>query len=127
MYERAIEANPKYANNLGNYAKLLFVMSDYNKGIELLEKAESDKELHSDLAVELAFYRYAHVSPYDLKPLKKLLLNGDRSIDWDLSNNVEKAMEDKHPDSDMIATIANVISGKEPIETLNKFLKWNEE
>lgn len=127
MYERAIKADPKHANNLGNYAKLLFVISNHNKAVKLLEKAESIKELHSDLAIELAFYRYAHVSPYALKPLKELLLNGARSIDWDLNDNVEKAIEEKHPHSDMIATIANVISGKEDIATLDKFLKWNEE
>ena len=94
--------------------------------MELLERAESIKEIYPDLAVELAFYRYAHVEPYDLKPLKKLLLNGATSIDWNLDTNVRKAIEENHPDSDMIAIIANVISGKEKLEKLNQFPKWRE-
>ena len=127
MYERAIEADPKHANNLGNYAKFLLVKAESKRGIELLEQAEKIKEIHNDLAVELAFYRYAHVQPYDLQALKRLMLEGSRSVGWDLSMNVAKAVEDNHPDSDMLMMIADVISGKEEIESLNKFLKWNKD
>ena len=41
MYQRAITADPINANNLGNYAQILFVRSDDMKAINLADKAIS--------------------------------------------------------------------------------------
>ncbi|MCI5197567.1 MAG: hypothetical protein D3919_15375, partial [Candidatus Electrothrix sp. AW5] len=98
MYQRAIEAAPENANCLGNYARLLFLGGDKTKAVEMLEQAERHQEKYPpDLSVELAFYRYAHCQPQPLSPLKKLLLNGVRSLDWNLKDNVRRAEQDGHP------------------------------
>jgi len=39
MFQRAIAADPRNTNSLGNYAQLLFAKSDDMKAISLTEKA----------------------------------------------------------------------------------------
>ena len=126
MYQRAVEADPHHANNLGNYAKLLFVTDQNAKALQCLEKAESQPDLEPDLQVELAFYRYAHCQPYALAPLKQQLQSGSRSIGWDLTDNVQRACADNHPHPELLTAIAQVISGEQDIATLDQYPEWTE-
>ena len=126
MYQHAAEAAPENAILLGNYARLLFLREDRSKAVEMLERAEQHQEKEApDLAVELAFYRYAHCQPQPLSPLKKLLLDGVRSLGWNLTDNVRRAEQDGHPNPALLAALAEVISGNQPIETLEKFEEWS--
>uniref|UniRef100_A0A6S6UEX5 AAA ATPase domain-containing protein n=1 Tax=uncultured Thiotrichaceae bacterium TaxID=298394 RepID=A0A6S6UEX5_9GAMM len=125
MYSRAIDANPNNANCLGNYAQLLF-SSQNPEALHHLEKAENQPDLDPDLKLELAFYRYAHCPPHNLTPVKQQLQSGSRSIDWNLSANVKRATEDHHPHPELLAAIAQVISGEQPIETLNTHPEWTQ-
>ncbi|MCI5149434.1 MAG: hypothetical protein D3916_08615 [Candidatus Electrothrix sp. MAN1_4] len=126
MYQRAVEAAPENANCLGNYARLLFVRGEITKAIEMLERAELHQESGpTDLPVELAFYRYAHCQPQPISPLKQLLLDGVRSLDWNLEENVRRAEQDGHPNPALLTALAKVISGDESIETLERFKEWS--
>lgn len=126
VFQRALEAEPCHANNLGNYAKLLFVTNQKAKALQYLKKAESQPYLEPELQLELAFYRYAHCPPYVLTPLKQLLRSGLCSIGWDLTDNVQRARADGHPHPELIAIIAQVISGEQDIATLDQYPKWTE-
>ncbi|MCW5214076.1 tetratricopeptide repeat protein, partial [Desulfobulbus sp. US5] len=125
MYQLALEAAPENANCLGNYARLLFLRGDKTKAIEMLEQAEQHQENGpADLPVELAFYRYAHCQPQPISPLKQLLLEGARSLDWNLKDNVRRAEQDGHPNPALLTALAKVISDDEPLETLEQFEEW---
>jgi hypothetical protein len=126
MYQRVLEINPDDANDLGNYAKLLFVVDQKDKARQCLEKAESQPDLEPDLQVELAFYRYAHCQPYALAPLKQQLQSGSRSIGWDLTDNVQRACADNHSHPKLLTAIAQVISGEQDIATLDQYPEWTE-
>jgi Tfp pilus assembly protein PilF len=126
MYQRSLEAAPENANCLGNYARLLFLGGDKTKAVEMLEQAERHQEKHPpDLSVELSFYRYAHCQPHPISPLKKLLLDGTRSLGWNLEDNVRRAEQDGHPNPALLAALAKVISDDEPLKTLEQFEEWS--
>ena len=78
------------------------------------------------LALELAFYRYAHIdSNLDmLEQIHAQLSENVRSRGWDLSPNVRKAVKDGHPEPELLAAIALVISDQESIAALSKFELW---
>ena len=126
MYQRVLEINPDDASDLGNYAKLLFVTNQKAQALQCLEKAENQPNLHPDLQVELAFYRYAHCQPYALAPLKQQLRSGSRSIGWDLTDNVKRACADNHPHRELLSAIAKVISGKQGIAILDQYPEWTD-
>ena len=125
MYQRAISLTPQDANVLGNYAKLLFATNRHAQAQQYLEQAESQKNLHPDLQVELAFYRYAHCEPFALPPLKQQLQAGARSLGWNLTANVQRATVDQHPSPALLAAIAQVISGAQDINTLEQYPEWS--
>ncbi|MFZ1232150.1 MAG: CHAT domain-containing protein [Thiofilum sp.] len=127
MYERALEADHNDANIGGNYAKLLFILRQDEKALDYLNQAEAQDNLVPDLQLELAFYRYAHCSPYSLQPIKKLLQNGARSLGWNLNANITRAQQDHHPQAELVAAIAQVISGTQDLTTLNQYPAWTQE
>jgi len=90
-HRRALEADPTNANILGNYAQLLFVLDRDAEARRLLERA-SAADPPPSLAVELVFYRYAHVADERdaaLGELYRQVADGVRSPGWDLSANVD--------------------------------------
>jgi len=77
-----------------------------------------------DLSLELAFYRYAHVSDdldAALGELRRLIADGIRSPGWDLSANVDRATATGHPEPGLLADLAIVISEDAPVATLNRY------
>jgi hypothetical protein len=57
---------------------------------------------YSPLAAEIWFYAFCHWPESKrgqaLGNLKKVLINNERSHGWDLSPNIERARQDRHPD-----------------------------
>jgi Tfp pilus assembly protein PilF len=126
-YQRAIEANPQHANTLGNYAQLLFAQGRHNDAKALLKRAEAKPDSHPTLQPELAFYRYAHLwneSSGVLAKLKALLQNGARSPGWNLELNIKRSEQDGHPNVPLLKALAEVISDKAPLATLDEFEDW---
>jgi len=126
MHKRSIKADPHSANILGNYAHFLLAQGRL-EGKNMLSKALDLPSDHRDLPVELNFYRFAHFpdeSEDALSELKRLLLGGVRSKGWHLTANVKRAIEDGHPNPELLQALANVISKDAPLEELDKFSDW---
>ena len=101
MFQRAIAADPRNTNSLGNYAQLLFAKSDDMKAISLAEKAitlASDEE--RPLLAECHFYLFAH-SPKHRKEsgraLKTLLADGVTTGDWSFEMSLEQLQSEEDP------------------------------
>ncbi len=86
-HRRATDADPAQANNLGNFAQMLFALGRDDEAVEMLDRAARAAPA-PDVSLELAFYRYAHVSDEldaALGELRRLIADGVRSPGWDLN------------------------------------------
>jgi Tfp pilus assembly protein PilF len=128
LYKRCIEVDPDDSNSLGNYAGLLLSLGRSAEGLPLLDRAQGSKP-NPDLALELAFYEYAHnpdpnKSQAGLLTLKRLLRSGTRSPGWPLERNVQQARQSGHPEPDFLEKLACVIADACDISDLAGFDPW---
>lgn len=119
-HKKAVETDPENANFKGNYAGLLLGIGKKDEGRKYLEAAYQNYD-GDVLLAELYFYQYAHFpatldSPF--QSLKGLLCKGIRSKDFDLQLNVDRAIQDGHPDPDMLQRLANILTKDEPVGDL---------
>ncbi len=80
-----------------------------------------------DVSLELAFYRFAHVSDERdaaFGELRRLVADGIRSPEWDLSANVDRATATGHPERDCWPIWASVIADGVPVDTLDRYQAW---
>lgn len=130
FYRRAVELNPDDANELGNFAGFLLGTGKETEGREVLGQAidRLPAPAYSGLAAEIWFYNFAHwpkgKRTEALRNLKQTLLDGERSPNWDLSLNVERARKDEHPDIAWIEKLADVINDKADISVLDGWSVW---
>jgi hypothetical protein len=54
------------------------------------------------------------------------LLTSERSPDWDLSKNVERARQDRHPEIKWIEIFADIITKDEATKKLDNWQKWKD-
>ena len=131
-YQKALEADPQHANNLGNYAGFLLGMGEKEKGLEyltktftLINKTEQDQE---PLSLELWFYAYSHQIiksiNESLLEIKELIKKEVRSPGWDFSMNIKKAIEQNHPDNAWLQKLSDVINDITDRTILNSWEKW---
>jgi tetratricopeptide (TPR) repeat protein len=130
-YERAIEADPAHANSLGSYAGILLSKGVTKEGRRLLELARTATPA-PEVALELAFYGYAHdpaVSQRqaNLTTLEDLLRTGVRSPGWPLDGNVDRAVKDGHPEPEFLRRLACVIADECDISGLDQFDCWSKD
>jgi hypothetical protein len=101
-YLKALDADPKHAGNLGNYAHFLIAKGDVAQADLYIERAfEALGEIVSDgdkpLLAEFWFYRYAHYyvewGEQAGRELTALLEQGVRSPGWDLEWDIELAQK----------------------------------
>lgn len=126
-FARLATAFPDDVNILGNHAMFLFAQGKHSEGTEFLNRAFSSAGQFPVLLAELHFYAYAHLwqeSPNALPFLKRLLQSGARSPNWPLDRNVAQAKSQGHPHPDLVAALAEVISNKAPIASLDAFPVW---
>jgi len=87
----------------------------------------ADVELEQLLILECWFYRYAHSRDNrtdSIKEVKKRIVDGVRSPHFDLSQNVERAIADGHPEPELLKVLAKVIADEENAEKLDEFEVW---
>jgi hypothetical protein len=82
------------------------------------------------LLAECWFYALAH-RPAErqldaLANLKRVLMEGARSPGWDLSQNIERARQDGHPDVEWLEKLAKVIAEGADISILDGWEKWRD-
>jgi Tfp pilus assembly protein PilF len=129
-YQRSLAADPKNVNNLGNYTGFLLGLGKQEQGLALLMRTISllPANEYSGLAVEVWFYAFCHWPEEKrqsaLQTLKKALLAGERSPDWDLSANITRARQDGHPDIAWIELLAEVITHGEDLHKLDGWKEW---
>jgi Tfp pilus assembly protein PilF len=127
FYRRAIDVDPSNANTLGNAARHYFCVGRSTDGRAALERAEAANTPNEGTAVEIAFYRVAHIKeswPAALGPLKRLILQGARSPGWALGPNVDRAEAEGHPEPALLRAIASVISDGASAGSLENFATW---
>ena len=125
--QRSLVSDPYNAIQLGNYAKMLLITGRDAEGEAKISNAWEGYPEEADLKCELLFYGVAHLwktRPDDLSKLKSLLEAGHNSKDWPLEKNVERAREAGHPHPEFVAALAEVVSGKARVETLEEFEVW---
>lgn len=114
-YKKAFEIDPNNANNIANYTSLLFVTRKDGEAKIYLEKSFNLNKIekHKELEIELWFYVLAHIQErYEEAKYKinELLGKGYKSIGWDFSLNIERAIEDNHPYIDELEKYADLIT-----------------
>jgi protein O-mannosyl-transferase len=111
-YLKALFVDPDNANMNANYAQLLLEIGNIQESEKYIYKAFKGAE-ENDVLLELWFYRYAHfpefLSEAEIK-IEELLSKGIRSIDWDFSGNIERAIKDGHPNPEKLNELARRIT-----------------
>jgi tetratricopeptide (TPR) repeat protein len=113
-YLKALEAEPDDADFNGNYAQMLLASGRKEEGTPCLEKAFKNCD-NDALELELWFYRYAHYEEqrdYAHQEIEQLLSKGVRSVGWDFTANIERAIADGHPDPEELKRLAAAISNE---------------
>mgnify|MGYP000927015788 CR=1 FL=1 len=129
MFQRAIAADPRNTNSLGNYAQILFAKSDDMKAISLAEKAislASDEE--KPLRAECHFYLFAHSSKHRKKSgraLKTLLADGVTTDDWSFEINLERVRREEDPRLELLEAVAQAL-GDGDTSRLDAFEEWRD-
>ena len=129
-YERALEADPTDAGILGNYAGFLLAWGKTQEGLQQLDRAIQAQTLETNEAslLEWQFYRYAHAPEAKraeaLSEIRGPLEKNVRSPGWDLTQNIERAREDGHPNTELLEALAKVISENRDLATLDPFDEW---
>ena len=128
---RALEADPKHANNLGNYAGFLLGCGRHEEGLAVLDRALAAEGLseNPELPAECWFYSLVHRPPEKqteaLKGLKAVLSAGGRSPGWDLGPHLAQAKARGRADLPWLEKLAAVISDGADIATLDRWAEWS--
>jgi tetratricopeptide (TPR) repeat protein len=130
-YERSMDINPGSFRTLANFSQVLFLSNDSAKDRRTAHSFASSVVTSSGnkvLQLEALFYLFAH-HPHNppkecLKNLRKLIDEGFRSPDWDLSPTVKCAAELQHPQLLLLQTLSEVISNLGEPSVLNQFEAW---
>jgi protein O-mannosyl-transferase len=118
-YKKALELDPSDPNHLGNYAGYLLAQGDKKEGKPILDRVFDlilKERRYESLLLECLFYRFAHFfennqqMEADRIQIESMLKNGVRSIHWDFSQNIERAVLDGHPHPEMLYSLAQQIS-----------------
>jgi Tfp pilus assembly protein PilF len=132
-YKMAIEEDPHYGVHLGNYSGFLFSMGRHSEALPYLTEAiiylYADGGENEEAVLECWFYQYAHViddsqSNKSLKKIKKLISKNVNSPFWNFDDNVARAIQDGHPEPEFLKALADVITDKAPVESLDQFEVW---
>jgi len=78
-----------------------------------IQKAFITNVEENDVLVELWFYRYAHFPEFLSEAenkIEELLSKGIRSVGWDFSGNIERAIKEQHPKPKKLKEFASRIS-----------------
>ncbi|MFH0957455.1 MAG: tetratricopeptide repeat protein [Pseudomonadota bacterium] len=129
-YRRALAENPALTVILGNYAGFLLANGRRQEGLKTLEEVlhSSDLPQQPTLEVECWFYALAHRSLEDqdeaLRNLKRVLIAGARSPEWNFKPNIRQAKNEAKPDVPWLEKLAAVISEGADIRILDEWAKW---
>lgn len=120
FYLKALQIDSSNANNNGNYGGFLLAQGKKEESNGYIITAEV-KCNQDDLRTELLFYRYAHFEENrnkHLADLKRIICSGVRSLNFNLQDNVDRAIQDGHPEPELLQRLADIITKDEPVGDL---------
>jgi tetratricopeptide (TPR) repeat protein len=128
LYRTALEVSPGDPPILANLAQQMWIERRESEALELSHTSLGNKASEGT-AVEVWFYLYAHSAENRTKALsalKRLIGAGVRSPGWDFSRNVERSIEDQHPEQELVRELARVIAEDASVEELTRYQAWQE-
>ena len=131
LYKRALEAEPSHANHLGSYALLRLTSGHLAEGLALIDRALASIGPDTPRVVELEcqMYRYCCGTPEQREAALarakhlvtvELLDTGD----WDFSGVILQAEKMNHPETRWLRALAEVLSGRAPVTSLDEWDAW---
>jgi len=127
MYERAIDADPNHARNLGNYSQLLFATGRDEAAIALATRTLSlAGPGEKPLVAECRFYLFAHSPEHRRESgenLRDLLAAGVTTGSWSFEPNLERLRREKDPRYDLVRDVADALSSGDT-QTLESRGEW---
>ncbi len=130
-YEQAVELDPENANNLGNFARLLFEDGEIVRASEITERARKFASDSQDaLDLELDFYVIslgsADLFDHTLDQIRDLVGRGSSSPGWRFDRILARAAEEGREDIEWLRLLAEVINGDRSPEVLDGWSAWQE-
>ena len=127
MYDRAIDADPNHARNLGNYSQLLFATGRDEAAIALATRTLSlAGPGEKPLVAECRFYLFAHSPEHRRESgedLRNLLAAGVTTGSWSFESNLERLRREKDPRYDLVRDVADALSSGDT-QTLEARGEW---
>ena len=127
MYDRAIDADPNNARNLGNYSQLLFATGRDEAAIALATRTLSlAGPGENPLVAECRFYLFAHSPEHRRESgenLRDLLAAGVTTGSWSFEPNLERLRREKDPRYDLVRDVADALSSGDT-QTLESRGEW---
>ena len=130
MYQRALAAGPNLAENLGNYARLLFTLGKDDLGEELavqaLRLATAPDQM--SLRAECSLYLFMHAPSYRQAAgieLKALLALHVSTADWSFTANLARLSQDGDSRTTLCAAVALALAIGNDCG-LTRFAEWQE-
>ncbi|MBK8458822.1 MAG: hypothetical protein IPL43_00215 [Micropruina sp.] len=128
LYRRALDADPTHANNLGNYAHLLFILGDDSKAEPLALRALAGASEAQDLPyapnATLPFHaRSLAGGSLRGSALKQLLDHGVSTGLADFSQNLSRCAAANNPRLPLLEAVARALAAGDP-SSLEEYPEW---
>jgi tetratricopeptide (TPR) repeat protein len=117
-YRRSLQAEPNNFSNLVNFAGFLFARGQKDEAQEILLRF-FETTYSAAAGLEARFYLFAHSPDPEVRlaakaAMAELLAASVRSPGWNLQNNVIRAIEDGHPEPEVLQHFAAMIAQPVP-------------
>jgi tetratricopeptide (TPR) repeat protein len=129
-FVRALEIDPNYDNNLCNFAGLLFSEQKRERGLSILSKCIQvlGDSPTSRTALKCWFYALVYREQVyraeALRHIKRIILTGQRATGFTLDLSMEDARANNHPDVSWLEKLAQIITKRSPLDSLDDWDKW---
>ena len=131
LYRRALAADPLHANNLGNYARLGLTLGHLPEGLALVDRALASAISETPRVVDLECQMYLYCcggperTDAALARLKRhVMADGLDTGEWDFSGVILQAEKMNHPETRWLRALAEVLSGRAPVTSLDEWEAW---
>jgi len=124
---KAIELEPDDPDYLMNHAAILLMNGLTDEGRAALSLAAAMPNLSEGQQMDIAFERYIHFPmeiPSPLSKLKRDLQMGKRAKGHIFDVNIDRALQDNHPNVPLLKALASVIKDEDPLKSLDAFPEW---
>ena len=133
FYKRTIDANPKHANNLGNYGEFLLYRSEHERGFDFLDRSDKAAKHKGDFSkmAENDICRAIHTAGAERRAALSRLYRSLRAIkaphpSWSQAERKRRLSAAAVEDRKWLAKLIDVFEGKAKIDELDEWPEWQE-